>query len=43
MRPKACPVCKSKRIEVMGTTFYCKRCGFINKEIRVIIRHRKDL
>lgn len=37
-RPKKCPVCNSKRISVSGDVFYCKKCGYINKEHRVVIR-----
>jgi len=31
-RPKKCPACQSARIEVVGNTFYCKNCGYLNKK-----------
>jgi len=30
--PKKCPACGSARIEVVGNTFYCKNCGYLNKK-----------
>jgi len=39
MRPQKCPNCHSTKIQVSGNTFYCKKCGFINRE--VIIERRK--
>ena len=33
-RPKKCPKCNSTKICVTGAVFYCRKCGFINKEIK---------
>ena len=32
MKPKKCPVCNSTKIEIVGSTFYCRKCGYLNKE-----------
>jgi len=39
-RPKHCVNCNSKRIRVTGTTFYCERCGYLNKDFRIKIRNK---
>ena len=39
-RPKSCPNCNSKKIAVTGTTFYCLKCGFLNKEVTIQIRKK---
>ena len=31
-RPQKRPACQSSRIEVVGNTFYCKNCGYLNKK-----------
>jgi len=40
MRPQKCPHCGSKRIEVVGNTFYCKKCHYINNMNPIIIRRK---
>jgi len=39
MKRRKCPVCNSERIAVTGKSFYCLKCGFINK--KVIVDRRK--
>ena len=39
IKRRKCPACGSTKIQVSGNTFYCKKCGFINRE--VIIERRK--
>jgi len=39
-RPKRCPACKSARIEVVGNTFYCKNCHYINNKNPIQIRRK---
>jgi tRNA(Ile2) C34 agmatinyltransferase TiaS len=32
--PKKCPVCNSSRVTVSSKGFECKRCGYVNKEVK---------
>jgi tRNA(Ile2) C34 agmatinyltransferase TiaS len=44
---KRCPICNSSRTNIYGKRFYCKKCGYTNKETekqgKLIIKNIKEI
>ena len=39
-RPQKCPHCNSSRVVVIGKSFYCRKCGYVNNTNPIIIRSK---